>query len=130
MRTLEHRVVTRIEQVRVQEPLRLAFEILEEAEMQLDVRLFEIVTRKVALGGQPHVAPREVRVPADVLDVIHALHVHRDALEAVGDLRTDGVQFDAADLLEVRSMVNSSPPTSVHAKPVTWPTWLVFSAMP
>jgi hypothetical protein len=28
------------------------------------------------------------------------------------------------------SMVSSSPPTSVQARPVTWPTWLFFSAMP
>jgi hypothetical protein len=28
------------------------------------------------------------------------------------------------------SMVSNSPPTSVQARPVTWPTWLSFSAMP
>ena len=28
------------------------------------------------------------------------------------------------------SIVSSSPPTSVHARPVTWPTWFSFSAMP
>ncbi|MNC96895.1 hypothetical protein D3C83_143890 [compost metagenome] len=27
-------------------------------------------------------------------------------------------------------MVSSSPPTSVQARPVTWPTWFCFSAMP
>ena len=28
------------------------------------------------------------------------------------------------------SIVSRSPPTSVHARPVTWPTWFFFSAMP
>ncbi len=28
------------------------------------------------------------------------------------------------------SIVSSSPPTSVQARPVTWPTWFSFSAMP
>ena len=28
------------------------------------------------------------------------------------------------------SMVNRSPPTSVQAKPVTWPTWFSFAARP
>ena len=28
------------------------------------------------------------------------------------------------------STVSSSPPTSVQARPVTWPTWFSFSAMP
>jgi hypothetical protein len=30
--------------------------------------------------------------------------------------------------IRAASMVSRSPPTSVQARPVTWPTWLVFSA--
>ncbi len=32
--------------------------------------------------------------------------------------------------IDVASMVSSSPPTSVHARPVTWPTCADFSATP
>ena len=28
------------------------------------------------------------------------------------------------------SIVSRSPPTSVHARPTTWPTWFFFSARP
>jgi hypothetical protein len=36
-----------------------------------------------------------------VVDVLHALQVHGQALQAVGDLAGDGLAVDAADLLEV-----------------------------
>ncbi|CFT86570.1 Uncharacterised protein [Bordetella pertussis] len=32
--------------------------------------------------------------------------------------------------MSATSMVSRSPPTSVHARPVTWPIWFSFSAMP
>ena len=40
-------------------------------------------------------------VEVDVVDAVDALHIHRQPLEAVGQLAGDGGAFDAADLLKV-----------------------------
>ncbi len=45
--------------------------------------------------------PRRAVGPDQVEDAVHALQVHGDALEAVGDLAGDRVALQAADLLEV-----------------------------
>src|SRR5256885_11826777 len=39
--------------------------------------------------------------PQDVVDALDTLQVHREALEAVGDLAGHGAAVEAADLLEV-----------------------------
>ncbi len=68
------------------------------------VDLTEDVLRLLDLLAQPHLAIRDAGGPDQVVDVVHLLQRHRDALEPVGDLARDGRQVDAADLLEVREL--------------------------
>ena len=42
--------------------------------------------------------------PHEVVDAVHSLQVHGETLEAVGELDGDGVEVEAAELLEVREL--------------------------
>ena len=50
---------------------------------------------------QVDVAIKGLVGPHQVVDAVHALQVHGQALQPVGDLASDGLAVDAADLLEV-----------------------------
>ena len=82
--------------------------VLEVLEQRFGRRVFEIVAGLFDFVLMIDVAPaHEVRrlavhrVVGEVEAVIDALHVHRQAFEAVGDFGRDGAAVDAADLLEV-----------------------------
>ena len=74
----------------------------EVAEQQRGVGIFEIVGGELALGALEHVAVFDAgAVVVEIVDVLDALDVHRQALEPVGQLGRDRIAFDAADLLEI-----------------------------
>ena len=73
----------------------------EGQEQEIDVAVFEVVGALLLLVLQVDVAIAEALGPLQVVDVVDALQVHRQALEAVGDLAGDRLAVDAADLLEV-----------------------------
>ena len=74
----------------------------EVAEQQLGVGDLEVERRVFALGLQEHVAVGDaLAVEVEIVDVLDALHVHRQPLEPVGQLAGDRPAVEAADLLEV-----------------------------
>ena len=68
--------------------------------------MLEVEARELLLGLQEHFAVGELAriraaVERQVEHAVDALHVHGEALEAIGDLGRDGLAVEAADLLEV-----------------------------
>jgi len=47
------------------------------------------------------VALGDILGPLEVVDAFHPLEVHGDAFRAIGELGADGIQIDAAALLEI-----------------------------
>ena len=83
------------------EPPALGERFVEHAAVQLRVGELEGVARELELLLVAHVAVQRVVRPAQLVDVVDVLQVHRDALEAVRDLARDRREVDAARLLEV-----------------------------
>ena len=80
-----------------------AFGIAKMAKQQVDIGGFEIVPRIFLLGLFEDVAIGDARVAVlavevEVVDRIDALHIHREALQAVGEF---------------------SPDTGAHSRPAT-----------
>ena len=78
--------------------------MIERREVRGHVGLLEVVRAPLPLGALVHLAVRDARRERDVVDGADVLEVHRDALEAVGELAGHGATVDAADLLEVREL--------------------------
>ena len=106
---LEHVVVGRHRQARLEAALGLALVLAEVAVQHVGVGDLEAVAAELAL-----VLPVDVAVgdghrlavfvplrPHQVVDAVHALQVHGQALQTVGELDGDGVEVEAAQLLEV-----------------------------
>ncbi len=73
--------------------------------------MFEIVPRIFLLGLQEHVAIGDLvgavaAVEVEIVDAVDALHIHRQALEAVGELARHRRAFEARDLLEVGELAD------------------------
>ncbi|ALD91358.1 hypothetical protein CR3_2148 [Cupriavidus gilardii CR3] len=91
------------------QPLGFALVLGEMAEQDVGIALFEVVGRlfdlvlvvDVAIGQTARLAVLFPLGPDQVVDVLDALQIHREALDAVGDLAGDRLAIDAADLLEV-----------------------------
>ena len=97
-------VVGRQRQRRLCREQRRAFglRIVEVAAQAVHIGVLEVEGRELALGPQEHVAVLgAVAVPIEVVDVVDALHVHGEALHAVGELDGDRVAVDPPHLLEV-----------------------------
>ena len=79
--------------------------VIEGIEQRVDVGFLEVVLRLLDLVLVIHVAIRDATErpvgPDEVEDALDILQVHREPLEAVGDLARHGPAFEAADLLEV-----------------------------
>ena len=72
----------------------------------LGIGEFEIVPRIFLLGLQEDVAIADLlvalaAVEVQLIDVVDALHIHGEALEAVGEFAGDRRAFEACDLLEI-----------------------------
>src|SRR5260370_4291563 len=65
------------------------------------IAAIKAVFGKLLLLHQTYVAVSLVRGPAEVVDTLHALKKSANAFEAVGEFDGDGVEVDAAALLEV-----------------------------
>jgi hypothetical protein len=90
----------------VQQRAAFALGVLEVTEQQLGVGEFEIEARIFLLGLEEHVAVGDLfragaAVEIDLVDAVDALHVHRQAFEAVGQLPRDRRAFEAGDLLKI-----------------------------
>ncbi len=84
---------------------------LELFEQHRGVGVFEIVPRIFLLGLQEHVAIGDLvvtvaAVEVEIVDVIDALHIHRETLKAVGQFASNRRAFDASDLLEISELRN------------------------
>ena len=109
MAALEHVVVGGDGQARLDGAQRLGLVLAEVAVQHVRVGHLEVVAAELALVLLVHVAVGDDVLlaallparPDEVVDAVHALQVHRQALQAVGELDGDGVEVEAAQLLEV-----------------------------
>src|SRR5262249_31476298 len=75
----------------LQQRLALHFGVAEVSMQDLGVGKFEVVARIFLLGLQKHIAVGELACVSAAVEVeveyaVHALHVHSQALQAIGDL--------------------------------------------
>ncbi len=105
MRGLQYLLVRRQCQFLLHQVLGVAFVGAEGGQQEVDVAVLEVVGALLHLVLVEHVAVPQWPIFAgridEVEDVLDALQVHRQALQAVGDLAGDRLAVDAADLLEV-----------------------------
>ncbi len=106
MAAFEHIVVCGKRQARGQHAIAFSLVAVEFAEKHIGVGHFEVVRGELALVFQENVAVREVEAvgasaPHDIVDGIHALHVHGQTLQAIGDFRGNRVALKTAHLLEI-----------------------------
>ena len=99
---LQALVVGRQRQPALQDRCAMLLGVGEVAEQQLGVGDLEIERRIFALGLQEDVAVgHAMAVEVEIVDVLDALDVHGQPLEAVGQLARDRAAVEAADLLEI-----------------------------
>ena len=101
MRGLEHHLVARQREPRLDQVLRLGLVIGEMPEQHFAIGLLEVVGRLLDLILVVDVAVRHTRRPGQIEHVFHVLQIHGEALDAVGDFPGDRFAVDSADLLEV-----------------------------
>ena len=82
----------------------LGLVMIERPHEPIDVGDFEVVGAPLALTAGVHIGIRDAGRPLQLPTGVNALQVHRETLEAVGDLDRNGVAVDAAGLLEVREL--------------------------
>ena len=78
---------------------RLVF--IEQLKEQILIREVERIGGLLELILPKYVAVGHIVRPCDIINVLHALNIHRKALEPVGDLHRDGLHIVTADLLEI-----------------------------
>ena len=98
---LQHLLVRGQGEFFAHEVLGLPLVRAECAEQELDVAVLEVVGALLHLVLVVHVAVLEGLGPQQVVHVVDTLQVHREALQAVGDLAGDRPAVDAANLLEI-----------------------------
>src|SRR5574343_124910 len=107
VRGLEHLLVAGQRELLAHQVLGLLLVRGEGGQQELDVAVLEVVGALLDLVLVEHVAVLQVGAAVlalgvdQVVDVLHALEVHGQTLQAVGDLAGDGLAVDAAHLLEV-----------------------------
>src|ERR1051325_8027737 len=109
VRALQRPVVRRQHERLRQAPLRLGLVRVEELPVQGDVGDFEVVLRELVLVLLAHRPVAEAAPPLDVEDRRLPRQEHGQSLAAVGDLRADRREIDAAGLLEVRELRDLHP---------------------
>jgi hypothetical protein len=85
------------------------FRHLELLEQHGGVGEFEIVPRVFLLGLQEHVAIGDFLLVVAAVEVerehiVHALHIHGEPLQPIGELAGDRRTFEAGDLLEISEL--------------------------
>ncbi len=101
VRALEDIVVGRHDQPRLQGPLRLGFAQVEHAPDAVHVGDLKVVGAMLHLAAQVDVAIGQLIPPLDIGNGAHALEHHDDPLQPVSDLHGDGIEIQAACLLEI-----------------------------
>src|SRR5262249_56518806 len=101
VRALDRIVISGKHEARLDQPVRFGLELLEELEEERGIRVLEIEAAPFDLGLEEEIGPRPVLGPAEIHDPIDTLEIARDPLDAVGDLRGDGLEVVSARLLEV-----------------------------
>ena len=114
VRALQAVVVRRQRELLLDEAAALLLVLVEEAEEAVGIAGVEAVLALLPLVLPEHVPVREARsvgigAEHQVIDVVDALEVHRDALEAVGQLGGDGPALEPAGLLEIRELRHLHP---------------------
>ena len=108
VRRLQRLLVGRQRQRHLEQRLAVLLALVELGEERGRVRVLEIVCGLLDFVlvidvAVSHAALRAVG-PGEVVDAFDALQVHREALEAVGDLAHHGPAVEPARLLEVREL--------------------------
>ncbi len=101
VRATQHVVVRRYHQPVCQSVLRLGLEQVVHLPEAPHVGDLEIVDAVLDLRPPQQVTVGAPSIPVDLPHLTHALEIHDDALQAIGDLDADRVQREAACLLEV-----------------------------
>src|SRR5438876_170451 len=114
VRALQAVVVRGQGQLLFDETAALLLVLVEEAEEAVGIAGVEAVLALLPLVLPEHVPVREARsigigAEHQIVDVIDALQVHRDALEAVGQLGGDGPALEPAGLLEIGELRHLHP---------------------
>ena len=104
MRRLEELIKRGEGQPGVEHAVGLLVSELEPELVRGDVRLVHVEHGHLVLVLEEHLSVRHGVVVPDVLEVLHALEGHHDALEAVGDLNGGGRHLEGAALLEVSEL--------------------------
>src|SRR6185312_4254205 len=73
------------------------------------IGMLEIEGGEFALALMKDFAIAELFIEGEVVNEFDILHIHRQALEAVGDLSADRVTIDAAHLLEIGELSDFHP---------------------
>ncbi len=109
MRAAQHHLVARQHALRVDQALRFGFVLAEVPEQHLGIRQLEVVARllnfvlmiDVAIQNGSRRSRLRAIDPDQVEHAFLALQVHREALQAIGDLAEHRLAGEAADLLEI-----------------------------
>ena len=117
MRALQRVLERRHDQSRAKQRLRQRVIIVVEPAMQGRERVprrqldadIEGVLRVLDLLAQPDLGVLHARRPLEIEDAVDLLQHHRDALEAVRQLRRNRRELEAAGLLEVRELRDFHP---------------------
>ena len=109
MAALHDAVVRRQRQFALQAGVALGLVVIKLLTHHLDVGDLKVVSAKLALVLEEHVAIGHGRAvgqiaPHQVVDGVDTLGVHGDTLQAIGDLDGHRVDLDTAHLLEVRKL--------------------------
>ena len=106
MRAFQDHLVSWQHALRADQALRLGLVILEVLKEEIRIRELEVVARLLHLVLVVHIAIADRVDPHEVVDAFLALQIHRQALQAIGDLAEHRLARQAADLLEIRELRN------------------------
>ena len=82
---------------------KLALQGLDIGDLEIEgAELALILEEHVAIGGT-------VIVEAQIIDIIDALHIHGQTLEAIGQFARDRIDIHASDLLEIGVLADLHP---------------------
>ena len=109
MRCLQDHLVGGERELRLREAAALRLAGLEPVEQGVDRRVGEVVGGHLPLVLEVDVAVGHPLVPREVVDAVHPLEVHRDPLQAVGELGGHRAAVDAPRLLEVGELRDLHP---------------------
>ncbi len=104
MAALHAELVRRKHEATLEQALALGLVRVERAKRVVGDELLEVVARVLDLPRVPQLAVGHVLVPLEIEHALRVLQIHRDPLDAVGQLGGDRQQIDAAGLLEVREL--------------------------